>query len=87
MQAGDYSRLSQAEEPPTDGTTNGRVASENKKAPLRPYTYYDEGSFEAPSSESEEETLLEKDGVIAVGNGSPGVAEGGFAFRETKVRT
>ena len=31
------------------------------KHPLRPHIYYDEGPFDAPSSESEDETLLEKD--------------------------
>lgn len=84
MQRSEYGRLSQSEDSPTNGPANG-TASEDKKIPLRPYTYYDEGPFEAPSSESEEETLLEKDDSLPDRNNSPGVAEGGFAFRQNKV--
>ena len=35
--------------------------SKDISVPLRPHIYYDEGPFDAPSSESEDETLLEKD--------------------------
>lgn len=43
------------------------------KGNLRPHTYYNEGPFEAPSSESEDETLLEK------GRSSPNAVERGYA--------
>lgn len=86
MQANDYSRLSQSDEHNLNGNTVG-VSDEDKKVPLKPYTYYDEGPFEAPSSESEEERLLAKDGPLQGGRSSPGTTEGGFAFREPKVRS
>ena len=41
--------------------TEGDEADLDKKSSLRPHMYYDEGPFDAPSSDSEEEdTLLEK---------------------------
>lgn len=47
--------------------------SARPKAPLRPHVYYGEGTFDPPSSDSdEEETLLEK------GRTSPGTVERGF---------
>ena len=61
------------------------------KTPLRPHIYYDDGPFNAPSSESEDETLLEKD-ASSRDEASPrslGIAETGIPadgrFRGTGV--
>lgn len=87
MQENSYARLSQSEAVTSSGSADENN-SETKKLPLRPYTYYDEGPFEAPSSESdeEEEALIEKNGMSLGGRASPGEAEGGLKFREAKVR-
>jgi dipeptidyl aminopeptidase B len=52
-------------------------STEDAKQTLRPHVYYNDGPFDAPSSESEDETLLEKNGRV-----SPGTAERGFAVSE-----
>ncbi|KAH8104292.1 dipeptidyl aminopeptidase [Phellopilus nigrolimitatus] len=104
MQSNAYSRLSQSEldnapfldsedrparYPDADSAVRLANAREEIKQPLRPHVYYDDGPFEAPSSDSEEETLLEKDSG-AQGRGgahSPGVAEsGGLGFGKHKRR-
>ena len=66
-----------------DGQTHGVIdegigsadyydVSKPHGAPDRPPVYYEDGPFDAPSSDSEEETLLEK------GRSSPGAAENGL---------
>lgn len=86
MQANPYARLSQtdlngAHELNMDTDVRGAHEGGINAAPLRPHVYYDDGPFDAPSSDSEEETLLEKDLSVrgrTVAR-SPGVAENGFA--------
>ncbi|EJC99985.1 dipeptidyl aminopeptidase [Fomitiporia mediterranea MF3/22] len=84
MQTNGYARLSlndtdDVQEPAVDGEPR-ETTTEETKAPLRPHMYYDEGPFDAPSSESEDETLLEKDapGRGRLGVNSPGATENGF---------
>ncbi|KAI5120961.1 hypothetical protein M0805_001665 [Coniferiporia weirii] len=91
MQPNAYARLSNSEPNESlqdalgfsnaDARADGHLAGdEESKPPLKPYIYYDEGPFDAPSSDSEGETLLEKGPVAGVREGarSPGAAEGGF---------
>lgn len=83
MQTNGYARLSLNDlddgHGPVNDTDTTHTDSDENKAPLRPHVYYDEGPFDAPSSESEDETLLEKDAASARSNArSPGAAESGF---------
>ena len=87
MAPGEYARLSDSEaelQPFVDDETANEEGGEAAKSPLRPHVYYDDGPFDAPSSESEDETLFEKN----AGPGSPGLAESGLTdinFRDPKV--
>lgn len=51
-----------------------------KKKSLMPHVYYDDGPFDAPSSDSEEDTLLEKGGDERRNPRSPGAAEVGLGL-------
>ncbi|KIK56988.1 hypothetical protein GYMLUDRAFT_247264 [Collybiopsis luxurians FD-317 M1] len=70
MRISSYERLD-TEDPSETSTITGSIRSNSSIT--KPPTYYGEGSFDAPSSDSEEEDgLLEKDGPS-----SPGIAESG----------
>lgn len=49
-------------------------------SPLMPHMYYDDGPFDAPSSDSEEDTLLEKSFGEREVPSSPGTAERGLGI-------
>ena len=74
MQPAAYSRIENSSE---DGVVNDRRIDGFKA--VRPHVYYDEGPFDAPSSDSEEETLLENGPESRrSGSRSPRTAENGF---------
>lgn len=84
MAPGEYARVSDSEElqPYVDDDDDEHTLKEDRppsrgsaKSPLRPHTYYDDGPFDAPSSESEDDTLFDKN----AGPNSPGMAESGLA--------
>src|ERR1700730_12044417 len=50
---------------PQDGDHN---AGPSRTEPLRPLTYYGDGSFDVPSSDDESDHLLEKNGRRSPGN-------------------
>ena len=84
MQANGYTRLSLNDIDDRveilDQLDTARANTVEEKAPLRPHIYYDDGPFDAPSSESEDESLLEKDLTRERPTPrSPGAAENGFA--------
>lgn len=78
MPAPNYERLEQ------DDVVDSPTKTDFSALPLtRPETYYDDGPFDAPSSDSEDETLLEK------GPPSPGATERGLVGsngRESPLR-
>ena len=76
MQTPVYTRLEDTSEENENLASQSRAG--NGKV-LRPHVYYDEGPFDAPSSDSEEETLLEKGPESRrSGSRSPRTAENGF---------
>ena len=87
MPPGEYIRLSTEDDrlPPFADDDGGQQGDKDDvKSPLRPHVYYDDGPFDAPSSESDDEDEKLKSPPVR----SPGLAETGFAdlsFRDPRV--
>lgn len=89
MAPSSYTRLSfdEPEDPVQSSTAVNEVASDSGshsggQQPKRPPTYYEDGPFDAPSSDSEEDELLEKHLSISGPQMSPGLAETGFGMHD-----
>ena len=66
---------------PQDGAEYGDERASTHSGPVRPPTYYGEGSFDPPSSEDEDESLLKEDGrSLAM------MERAGYAEPDVKVR-
>jgi dipeptidyl aminopeptidase len=67
---------------PPDFLQNDRRSS---PIPIRPEVYYGDGPFDAPSSDEDDETLLEKDGPSTPGTVERGSLPLGHNILERKV--
>ena len=76
MPPASYDPLSQGDSQRTDEPVPGAGVNGYSVVPPRPLTYYEEGPFDPPSSEDEEDALLEKSPR------SPGSAERGVILEE-----
>lgn len=95
MSQGSYNHLPQTEDhvltedthfsypPVMDDNGIHQVSTDGQKrmkSPLMPHVYYDDGPFDAPSSDSEEDTLLEKPSGEREVPSSPDTAERGLGI-------
>lgn len=80
MSSSNYERL------PMEGMGDGDTLYDERPSthsgPVRPPTYYGEGPFDPPSSEDEDESLLQKENTRSLGM----VERAGYTEPDVKVR-
>ena len=80
MSSSNYERLPQEGTSSRDNHHDERASTHS--GPVRPPTYYGEGPFDPPSSEDEDESLLQKENVPSLGR----MERAGYAEPDVEVR-
>lgn len=80
MASSNYERLPQEGEGSGDAPYDERASTHS--GPVRPPTYYGEGPFDPPSSEDEDEMLIQKENARSLGM----MERAGYTEPDVKVR-